>query len=104
MAIISKPVRILGEWRFVVSDEAEILGFSLYRYQDNFVTAVGCPEGMEDFVKKVVKEMSEKPKIFIVDVAQLMDMSFKVVELNSIHHSGLYAMKPEAIVDFIKEL
>jgi hypothetical protein len=94
LTIISKPKKILGEWRFAVTDDGTILGVSLYKYQDNVLYIDSCPPDMRTFVSDVVKKMVDKPaKAFTMDVAQLPDMSFRIIELNSLHHSGLYAMK-----------
>jgi hypothetical protein len=104
LTIISKPKKILGEWRFAVN-KGGILGVSLYKYQDNFVTVDSCPPTMRDFVLGISKRiLNDKLQFCTIDVAQLTDGSFKFIEINSLHHSGLYAMKPEPIVEFIRSL
>lgn len=104
LVIISRPQKILGEWRFMVTKDGEILGKSLYKYQDNFVEISSCPPIMEFYVKQVVAHIKNSPPLIVVDVAQLHDTSFRIIELNSAHHSGLYAMQPEPIVEYIAAL
>lgn len=105
LTVISKPKKILGEWRFAVKDNGTILGVSLYKYQDNVVYVEACPPEMRNFVSGICIKMVDKPAgAFTVDVAQLTDMTFKIIEINSLHHSGLYEMKPEPIINYISSL
>ena len=105
LSVISKPTEILGEWRFAVSQGGEILGKSLYRYQGELVSHPTCPKNMEDYVSNIAKGIKEWPDPAIVlDIAQLPDMTMKVIEANALSNSGLYAMEPNKIVEFIKNL
>ena len=103
LAVISSPKDILGEWRFAVTKD-EILGFSLYRYQGNFTTISSCPPDMLDYVKNICKQIPWTDPAITIDIAQLKDLSFKVIECNALSTSGLYAMKPEKIVEYISQL
>ena len=105
LVVISKPQSILGEWRFVMKRDTEILGVSLYRYQDNLVSVPSCPPAMRTYVQKVASNIKEWPdELMTLDVAQLTDMSFKIIECNSFSSCGLYAMDPEPIIKYIEAL
>jgi hypothetical protein len=106
LVVISKPnFDITGEWRFAASCEGEILGVSLYRYSNNLVSAASCPPKMMDYVTSLLKDFKEYPnKILTIDIASINDKRYKVIECNAFSTSGLYAMKPEKIVEYIKLL
>lgn len=105
LIIISEPCKIIGEWRFVACKEGEILGVSLYRYQDNLVSVPSCPPKMTDYVKRIAQNLKDWPDdLLVFDVAEVSWNEYKIVELNAFSSSGLYAMKPEKIVDYISNL
>jgi hypothetical protein len=105
LVVLSKPQDILGEWRFIVKRDTSILGVSLYRYQDNLVSVPSCPPAMRDYVAGVASRIKEWPDdLMSMDVAQMKDMSFKIIECNSFSTCGLYAMQPEPIMEYIENL
>lgn len=104
LTIISKPKKIIGEWRFAVSTSG-ILGVSLYKYQDNIVHVEACPPDMRSFALEIFKKITNKDMtVCTIDIAQTLEGAFKIIEINSLHYSGLYAMKAEPIVEFIRSL
>ena len=103
LVVISSPKKILGEWRFAIDNAANILAYSLYRYADNHVEVASIPKGMDDFVKSAAPKI-EGHEPYILDVAQLYDMSFKIIEKNCLSTSELYAMDTEKLVSFIMQL
>ena len=104
LTVISSPKDILGEWRFVVEKSGEILGYSLYRYQGDFVTFPSAPPEMLDYVKEMAKIAKWSDPVVTMDIAQLTTKKFKVIECNALSTSGLYACKPEKIVEYIEKL
>jgi hypothetical protein len=103
LIVIAKPQKILGEWRFVVS-EHEILGVSLYRYQGNLVSAASCPPEMTRYVEALIKKRKWADPLVVMDVAQLYSGEFRLIECNSFSCSGQYGMEPSRIVEFIGRL
>jgi hypothetical protein len=45
-----------------------------------------------------------KLDLMVLDVAQLKSGTFKIIECNSFSSSGLYAMNPEPIIEYIESL
>jgi hypothetical protein len=103
LALISRPKKILGEWRFVVTKD-EIVSTSSYRYQGVYTTVPSAPSGATELVKKVLAKGIEPDRIFCVDVVQDMENEFWVMELTSFSSAGLYANDPVKIANKIKEL
>lgn len=105
LVIVAKPQDILGEWRFMVERNGEILGHSLYRYQGNLVSHASCPKEMLTYVEKLIPlfPWSNAFDMITMDICQLNDMSFRLLECNSASCSGLYAMEPTQIVKYIHE-
>jgi len=104
LVVIARPQKILGEWRFVVEKSGEILGYSSYRYQGEFVRVASCPPAMINYVKSLIEMAKWTDPVITMDIAQLPDMSFKLIECNALSTSGLYACEPEKIVEYIKNI
>jgi hypothetical protein len=105
LIVIAEPVEITGEWRFVVSQEREVLGGSLYRFQDNNVSVAAYPPKMLDYLKAIIKDLPEFPNpLLTIDVASINDKKYKIIECNAFSTSGLYEIKPEPITEYISNL
>ena len=104
MVVISSPKSILGEWRYIVTDQQEILGFSMYRYQDQVTRIPSAPSGAEEFVKELLKMGYYPDKVFTLDICQDCDQNFWMMEMNSFSSAGLYASKKANIVKRVSEI
>lgn len=105
LIVVAKPQEIIGEWRFVISEDAGILGVSLYRYDNNNVYVASCSHSLTDYVEQISKNIKIWPdKLLTIDVAQITSTKYAVVECNGFSTSGLYEMKPEKIIDYIGKM
>jgi ATP-grasp domain-containing protein len=104
LTVISSPKKILGEWRFILTRDGAVLGYSLYRYQGDIVRFPSCPNGMEKYASEQVTKYPWNDPVVVMDIAQLPDMTFKVIECNGLSNSGLYAANIEKLVEFIKNI
>ena len=104
LVVVSSPKKILGEWRYIVTDQQEILGFSMYRYQDQLTRIPTAPPGTEEFVRELLKVGYYPDKVFTLDVCQDGDQNFWMMEMNSFSSAGLYASKKANIVKRVSEI
>ena len=96
--IIAKPLEINGEWRFVVSNDQEIIATSTYMYQGNRTLIPCAPEGATKLVTKLLKILSPPDPMFTIDVSELKTGEFNLLEINSFSTAGLYASNKTAII------
>ena len=107
LVLISRPAQIQGEWRFAITnhnDEREILGVSLYRYQGNTTYVASAPKPAYDFVLEVLNKTKiyTPDPIYMLDIALLLDGTYRVVECNSLSSSAPYAMDVLPVVQKLK--
>lgn len=100
--IFCAPVKRLGcEWRFFVVG-GEIADGCCYRQYGKFMPERWVPEGVETFVKDAISRYDPLPG-FVLDVVQVEDGTYRVIELNTINHAGVYACEPERIITAIEK-
>ena len=104
LVVVSSPKTIRGEWRYIVTDEKEILGFSMYRYQDQITRIPSAPPGAEALVKELLDVGYYPDKVFTLDVCEDGDGNFWMMEMNSFSSAGLYASKKANIVKRVSEI
>lgn len=103
LIIISSPKDIIGEWRFIVTKNKEILGYSLYMYQGLISKMPHVPEEAINFVKKLLEIDYYPDNVFTIDIVQ-NSSGFHLLELNSFSTAGLYACKLSNIVKKVSEI
>lgn len=85
---VSRPKKILAEYRFIVLDH-EIVTGSRYRADDRLAVSAEIPEVV--FARAQGLARGWHPARFVtMDVAVVTETDFRIVEFNSIHSSGLY--------------
>lgn len=104
LILISTPKTIRGEWRFVVTKYKEILGYSLYKYQDQITKIPSAPPQAISFVNDLLKIEYYPDSVFVIDVCEDNEGKFYLLELNSFSSAGLYACKKELIVKRVSEI
>jgi hypothetical protein len=86
--ICSPALNIEREWRFWIVGGKVITGS---QYKKNGCLAIKAP--IEDRIYNIVNEMSQvwlPTKNVVMDISEMRNGEFKVVEFNSIHSSGFY--------------
>jgi hypothetical protein len=104
MAVVARPRNIMGEWRFVVTREGEIVAVSSYRYQGLCTRVPSAPVGATELVKKVLKIGYHPDSVYCIDIAQSKAGEFGVMELTSFSSAGLYACDPKAVVETVSRM
>lgn len=104
LVVISSPKNIRAEWRFIVSKYQEIIGLSLYKYQDQITRIPSAPKDCVDFVLELLKLEYFPDSVFCMDIVENNDGEFYLMELNSFSSAGLYACKKDLIVKRVSEI
>ena len=100
IVLISPIQPIKKEYRIVVGDK-KVIASSQYKEYDKVIMIEGAPEGAIELANKVGQLEWQPDLAYTVDVAELEDGSFKIIELNSFSCAGLYACN---LRDVIKEI
>lgn len=94
---VSSPKKIRAEWRFICSKN-NVVASSLYLYQGLRSLVKGAPPKAIKIAQNVVDNSEGFPNMFVVDVCLLENGEYKLVELNPLGSSGLYACDRAAII------
>lgn len=98
LVVVSTPKNIVGEWRFVVTKDQEIIAMSTYRYQGQITRIPSAPQGAIDLVKELLKIGYYPDTVFCIDICEDNDGNYWLLELNSFSSAGLYECKKDLIV------
>lgn len=104
LILVSTPKNIVGEWRFVVTEEKEILAVSSYQYQGLTTRIPSAPKKATDLIYKLLDVGYYPDPVFCFDVCEDSDGDFWLLELTSFSSAGLYACKMENIVKRVSEI
>jgi hypothetical protein len=104
LIIVSSPKNITGEWRFICTNKKEILGVSLYKYQDQRTYIPSAPEKATNLVKEILEVGYYPDPIFTIDICEDGDGNYWMMEMNSFTNAGTYAAKKEPIVKRVSEI
>lgn len=104
LVVVSSPKNIVGEWRFVVTKDKEILGVSSYKYQGLITRVPSAPKGATELVQEILNVEYFPNCVFCVDICQDTDGKFWMMELTSFSSAGLYECKMENIVKRVSEI
>ena len=102
--VVSTPKTIIGEWRFIVTADKDIIGCSCYQYQGKIAIVGSAPAGATAIVEKVFEVGVYPADVFSIDIAQDKDGNFWLLEFNSFNSCGLYAINKKQIVSKVTEL
>lgn len=91
---------IVAEYRFIVRNNKPIVGSS---YRVDGVANRSCDIPKDVYYAACEFAQGWMPaSIAIMDVCKLRDGTFRIVEFNGIHGSGLYAIPPETFIDTVE--
>lgn len=102
LSIVSKPQKILTEWRLVVAKNKVISG-SQYIKNDEIEHGL-CPDYVMDYGQKVVNEVNYEPEpVWCLDVCEIDD-GLRVLEVGAFSTCGLYACPKEPIIREVSKI
>jgi hypothetical protein len=103
--LFSKPKTIGCEWRIVVVD-GKIAAHSVYRQYGIVKPEIWLPKETEEFIKNSITVYKPLP-VYVLDVCQIDDGSFKVIEMNTFNSAGWYACDVNTVMtsvtDFVEK-
>ncbi len=104
LVVISTPKNIRGEYRFIVTDEKEIIAYSTYQYQGQLTKIPSVPSKAAEMCNIVLDRGYFPDKVFCIDIVEDANGDFFLMELNSFCSAGLYAANKNAIVKRVSEI
>ena len=104
LVVVSTPKNIRGEWRYICDAQKNILGTSLYKYNDQRTYIPSAPEKATALVKEVLEVGWYPDPVFTIDICEAMDGTYWLLEINSFTSAGTYAAKKEMIVKRVSEI
>lgn len=104
LVLVSTPKTIRGEWRFIVTDEKDIVTYSTYQYQGQVTRVPGAPAGAIKLAQKILEVGFHPNSMYAIDVAEDADGNFWLLELTSFSSAGLYATDKRKIVKRATEI
>lgn len=97
--VIAVPKVIGCEWRTFVVDGSPVTS-SCYKQYRKVMPEAWMPEPAQDFVKQCIAAYDPLPG-YALDVCQVEDGSFRVVEMNTLNSAGFYACDPAVVVSAV---
>jgi hypothetical protein len=104
LVVVSTPKNIVGEWRYIVTNQKEILGTSLYYYQGQRTYIPSAPEKATQLCKQILDIGWYPDPIFTIDICEDSDQNYWLMELNSFTSAGTYAAPKAPIVKRVSEI
>lgn len=102
MVIVAAPKEFGCEWRFFVVD-GQIASACCYRQYGEVMPERWVPEAASDFVRDCIAAYDPLPA-YALDITQIADGSYRVLEINTMNNSGFYACEPGRIVAAINRM
>lgn len=104
MIVVAEPVNLDAEWRLVTVNKKVVCG-SQYKMQDWMPKiSENVPDDVMAFGQEVVDAGYEPDPAWVLDVARTRDGVLRLIEINSMSCSGLYAANKEIVVRELSQL
>lgn len=97
--LVSKPKTIGCEWRIVVVD-GQIAAHSVYRQYGILKPEIWLPEDAKAFVLSAIGVYNPLP-VYVLDICQVADGSYRVIEINTFNSAGWYACDVPSIMSSV---
>lgn len=100
LCVVAPIKDIVGEYRFVIVDRKIVAG-SQYRWDGKLDIRIDIPAACWAMAEEVAELPWQPDDAYVVDIAQVPDGTARVVEMNALSTSGLYACDTRAIVEAV---
>ena len=97
--LVSRPQKILREWRFVIADGNVVTG-SMYREFDAIRTSDEVPRDALDFAT-ILAGVYQPDRVWVLDICETNDGRMSVVEINGFSSSNWYQCNLSDIVSTV---
>jgi hypothetical protein len=99
--LVSEPKKIGCEWRLVIVD-GQIAAHSVYRQYGIVKPEIWMPKEAEDFANEAISVYSPLD-VYVLDICQIEDGSYKVIEMNTFNSAGWYACDVNKVMKSVTE-
>jgi len=99
LVLITSPKDIKKEWRFFVT-KGRVLSYSLYHMNNSHIP-INWPDDKAFELAEQASLLYEPDPIWVIDICLTAEGEYKVLELNGLSCSGLYACDVDPIVEEI---
>lgn len=99
--LVSEPKKIGCEWRLVIVD-GQIAAHSVYRQYGIVKPEIWLPKEAEDFANEAISIYSPLD-VYVLDICQIEDGSYKVIEMNTFNSAGWYACDVSKVMKSVTE-
>ncbi len=104
LCVVAKPVSIDREYRFIIADRKVLTGS---QYKANRVLDVNeyYPDQAAEYAEIVANSTEWQPhSIYVMDIAKMIDGSFKLIEIGSVNCAGYYRSDIKKIIYKMNEI
>jgi hypothetical protein len=103
LVVVSAPVRIEAEWRFVIADRKVIAG-SPYKWGGKLELSSEYPRNAALFAEEIAAASWQPRAIYCVDVAYTGAGRYRLVEIGGINSAGLYHCELLPVIQAMNEI
>lgn len=103
LVLVSAPVTIQAEWRFVIADRKVITG-TYYKGSSNHSIPGNAYQEAEEFAGHIANSDWQPRAIYCVDIGYTEAGMYRLVEMGGINSAGLYRCNVEPIVKAMNEI
>lgn len=100
--LVAEPKEFGCEWRFFIVD-GQIASACCYRQYGEVMPERWVPDAASEFAQECIAAYDPLPA-YALDITQVADGSFRVLEINTMNNSGFYACEPDKIVAAINHM
>lgn len=104
VVVVSTPKTIRGEWRFVCTNEPQIVAQSTYMYQGKRTYIPSAPVKATELCNEILKVGWYPDRLFTMDICEDSDGNFWLMEINSFTSAGTYAADKKKIVEVVSKI
>jgi hypothetical protein len=104
VAVVARYKVIDAEWRLVIYNRQVIAG-SQYQRDDMLQLRAGYPPKVERYANKIAQTVEWQPHdIYVMDIAELSDGTYRLIEIGSVNVAGLYESDFKPVLKAMMEL
>jgi hypothetical protein len=102
LCVVSKPIKLTGEWRLVVADGKVVAG-SMYDNGGGIMKEAGYPDDAAALAELAAEKWTPHP-IFVCDIARNDYGEYFICEIGSVNVAGFYKCEVMPIVKAMAEI
>ena len=102
LLLVSRPKKILREWRFVIADRNVVAG-SMYREFDTIRMSDKIPSDAIAFATTMAGRY-QPDRVWVLDICETQDGKMSVVEINGFSSSNLYKCNLSDVVSAVSNI